>query len=602
MQQTIIANYQEAANKAREQADHYKQQANTYSLLRLGVFAMMVLVVYITVQQDSFVVLGVGIVVLLAAFAALVAQQGKYERLRDYHLDLERINLNEINSLQNSTNLYDNGQKFNNEKHFYTSDLDIFGNASLYNLINRAATSAGNDKLADWLSKPADKATILSRQEAVQEIAANTDWKVNTQTKLLFAAKEDADQMKRLFVYLSTPLHLSGEKWLSIYIKVAPYLLFGMLLAGAFLSPYFTLMALLVALGNIFILLAKGSYILKAGAIADKISDVLAKYAVVFNAIETQQWQSQRCAQLHDKLKENQTSKNIAELSKLINKLSYSLIMIVGFILNVFFLWALKQIILIEKWKRNNHQNFEEAFDVIAEFEALISLAVPAINYPHWVYPTIAETDGYTLKAKHVAHPLIRGKRVDNDYELQDAFKIDIITGSNMAGKSTFLRTIGINTVLALSGAPVCASEMEVSVITIVSYMRIKDSLNESTSTFKAELDRLQMLLAAVENEHRVFFLIDEMLRGTNSMDKYLGSKAVIEQLIAQKGVGMVATHDLQIARLEDKYPNYVRNYYFDIQVIEGEMLFDYKLKHGECKTFNASLLLKQIGINVQAE
>ncbi|QXV65341.1 DNA mismatch repair protein MutS [Mucilaginibacter sp. 21P] len=602
VQQTIIANYEEAANKARRQADHYKQQANTYSLMRLGIFAMMIFVVYITVQQDSFVVLGVGTVLLLAAFVALVAQQGKYERLRDYHLDLERVNLNEINSLQTGTNLYDNGQKYSNEKHFYTSDLDIFGNASLYNLTNRAATSAGNDKLAGWLSAPANKATILIRQEAVQEIAANNDWKVNTQTKLLFAAKEDTDQMKQLLAYLKTPLHLTGERWLSIYIKIAPYLLFGMLLAGAFLSPYFTIIAILLGLVNMSILVAKGSYILKAGAIAGKISDVLASYAVVFNAIESKQWQSQRCAELYEKLKVNQTSKNITELSKLINKLSYSLIMIVGFILNVFFLWALKQIILIEKWKRNNQQNFEEAFDVIAEFEAFISLAVPAINYPDWVYPVIADTEGYTLTAKHIAHPLIRGNRVDNDYELQDAFKIDIITGSNMAGKSTFLRTIGINTVLALSGAPVCAAEMEVSVITIVSYMRIKDSLNESTSTFKAELDRLQMLLAAVEHEHRVFFLIDEMLRGTNSMDKYLGSKAVIEQLIAKKGVGMVATHDLQIARLEDKYPDYVRNYYFDIQVIEGEMLFDYKLKHGECKTFNASLLLKQIGINVEAE
>jgi DNA mismatch repair ATPase MutS len=171
-----------------------------------------------------------------------------------------------------------------------------------------------------------------------------------------------------------------------------------------------------------------------------------------------------------------------------------------------------------------------------------------------------------------------------------------------MAGKSTLLRTIGINTVLALSGAPVCADEMTVSVITMVSYMRIKDSLNESTSTFKAELDRLQMLLAAVENEPKVFFLIDEMLRGTNSVDKYLGSKAVIEQLISKKGVGMVATHDLQIAHLEQKHATYVRNFYFDIQVVNGEMLFDYKMKHGECKTFNASLLLKQIGIDVDAE
>jgi len=169
-----------------------------------------------------------------------------------------------------------------------------------------------------------------------------------------------------------------------------------------------------------------------------------------------------------------------------------------------------------------------------------------------------------------------------------------------MAGKSTFLRTIGINTVLALCGAPVCAAEMKVSVITIITYMRIKDSLNESTSTFKAELDRLQMLLKAVESDQKVFFLIDEMLRGTNSVDKYRGSKAVIEQLIKKKGVGMVATHDLQIAELEAAHPDYVRNFYFDIKVKDGEMLFDYKLKHGECKTFNASLLLKQIGIEVE--
>jgi DNA mismatch repair ATPase MutS len=158
---------------------------------------------------------------------------------------------------------------------------------------------------------------------------------------------------------------------------------------------------------------------------------------------------------------------------------------------------------------------------------------------------------------------------------------------------------LGINTVLALSGAPVCAGEMEVSVMTVITYMRIKDSLNESTSTFKAELDRLEMLLKAVDKEEKVFFLIDEMLRGTNSVDKYLGSKAVIEQLISKQGVGLVATHDLQIAELEKQYPDYIRNFYFDIQIREGEMLFDYKLKHGECKTFNASILLRQIGVDI---
>jgi DNA mismatch repair ATPase MutS len=169
-----------------------------------------------------------------------------------------------------------------------------------------------------------------------------------------------------------------------------------------------------------------------------------------------------------------------------------------------------------------------------------------------------------------------------------------------MAGKSTFLRTVGINAVLAFAGAPVCADRMEITVMNLFAYMRIRDSLNESISTFKAELNRLQLLLEVLKTEGKVFFLVDEMLRGTNSVDKYRGSKAVIETLVKQNAVGMVATHDLQLAELENKYPAYIRNFYFDIQIVNGEMLFDYKLKDGECKTFNASILLKQIGIDVE--
>jgi predicted house-cleaning noncanonical NTP pyrophosphatase (MazG superfamily) len=462
--------------------------------------------------------------------------------------------------------------------------------------------SPGNTKLAAWLSAPAKKDTILERQAAVKEIAGKNQWKLELQTLLLFANKTDANQLKGLFNYLHTSLNIPREKALTVYIKIAPYLLLAAII-GCFYWPIMQLAALLLGAANLVIVAFNGGYIAKSSAIADKISKILAAYSVVFNKIENEEWQAPYNNALTKKIKENATSKNIAGLAKLIDKMSYSLIMIVGFVLNIFFLWALKQTIAIEQWKRNNHESLEDAFEVIAEFEALISIAGLQFNYPEWSTPQIEDGEAYTLIAKNVAHPLINRKvSVTNDYELTDTFKIDIITGSNMAGKSTFLRTIGINTVLALCGAQVCADSMQVSVMTMVSYMRIKDSLNERTSTFKAELDRLQMLLAAVEKEYKVFFLIDEMLRGTNSVDKYLGSKAVIEQLIAKNAVGMVATHDLQIAQLEDKYPDYVRNFYFDIQVKDGEMLFDYKMKHGECKTFNATLLLKQIGINIIPE
>jgi DNA mismatch repair ATPase MutS len=595
----IINSYQSHASAAADEASRYKKLADKYSLMRLAVFFLMALSVYLGIQVNDFSVIAVCFVILLLCFAWLVQRQSIYEQKRKYYADLERVNNNEITSMLDRSNIYNNGARYGNEKHYYTSDLDIFGNASLFSLINRTATSVGNNKLAAWLSAPADRDTILLRQQSADEIAAKDQWKVELQTLLLFANGTDINRFQQLFNYLKSPLNIPGEKALSKYITVAPILL-SVAIVGAFFNPVFQLLTLVLAAANLIIVSSKGSYIIKSSFIADKISDVLAAYAVAFNKIEAEKWDASLNMELAGRIIEKQTSKHIAQLSQLIHKLGYNLVMIVNFVLNVFFLWALKQVIAIEKWKRDNYHDLEDAFNVIAEFEALYSIAGLRINYPDWAIPQIAEGDSYTVAGKALGHPLIKASgRVENDYVLSNTFKVDIITGSNMAGKSTFLRTVGINSVLALCGAPVCAERMEVSVITLVSYMRIKDSLNESTSTFKAELDRLQMLLAAVENEPKVFFLIDEMLRGTNSVDKYLGSKAVIEQLIKKKGVGMVATHDLQIAKLEDKYPDYVRNFYFDIQIINGQMLFDYKLKPGECKTFNASLLLKQIGIDV---
>lgn len=602
MEQDIINDYQQRIIAAQQQVNNYKKLINTYSFMRLGVIALLVLAITIGKMQDSFTLIAIAAFILLFVFAWLVSKQSAFEAQKEYFQHLLRVNENEVSSVLNHKNIYGNGQQYSNEKHFYTSDLDIFGDASLFQLINRSATKAGNDKLAGWLSKPSPKNIILNRQDAVKEISTKNSWKLDLQARLLFANNKDAIQLNSLFAYLRLPLNLPGEKWMSIYAKITPFLLSAAII-GSFFYSFVTFAAIAIVVFNLALLTAKSEYLVKSAAIADKIGKVLANYAIVLKVIETEQWQSSGCKDLNQKLNNGRTQKSIEELSILINKLGYTLIMIVGFILNVFFLWAIKQVIAIENWKRQNRDDIETAFDVIAEFEALISIGSLAINYPEWSYPQIADGDGYTVSAKNLAHPLINKQyRVANDYKLDNTFNIDIITGSNMAGKSTFLRTIGINTVLALSGAPVCASEMQVSVITIISYMRIKDSLNESTSTFKAELDRLQMLLTAVSNEPKVFFLIDEMLRGTNSVDKYLGSKAVIEQLISKKGVGMVATHDLQIAQLEQKYPNYVRNFYFDIQVIDGEMLFDYKIKHGECKTFNASLLLKQIGIDVGTE
>jgi hypothetical protein len=601
MEQDILTQHTQAAELAQQQADGFAKQANTYSLYRLGIFALFIASVVVTVSEDNILILVAAVLVLGFVFAKLVGRQNEFETAKNFYLDLKKVHENEAGSMAAHSNIYPDGSWFADDKHHYTADLDIFGKSSLFQLINRSATLNGNIKLANWLLAPAKKEVILSRQDAVKELAAKADWKLTFQANLLFSLKQHREQVKNLVAYLKTPVELDNEKFLRLYSQAAPFVLLAMLVAGYFYKPVLYVIVPVMWF-NYRQASTRTKIVDKTDLIAGRIDTALKHFVLAFRNIEQMEWSTAYTQSISKKLNDHDgqlVSEKIKQLSLFINKLNYRLNLVLKVLLNAIFIWDIRQLIVIEAWKKANHENFETAFDVIAEFECLISLAVPAINYPDWAYPAIADTEGYTLTAKNIAHPLIRGKRVDNDYELNNAFSIDIITGSNMAGKSTFLRTIGINTVLALAGAPVCAAAMQVSVITMAAYMRIKDSLNESTSTFKAELDRLQMLLAAVENEHRVFFLIDEMLRGTNSVDKYLGSKAVIEQLIAKKGVGMVATHDLQIARLEDKYPDYIRNYYFDIQVIGGEMLFDYKIKHGECKTFNASLLLKQIGIDV---
>lgn len=601
MTQDIIDDYKNRVKLAVAEAEKYKELSNNYSLLRLVVFVLFILAVIIAVKLDTFSIIAIAAVTLVFCFMWLVSRQSEFDKQKAYYQNLKRVNENETQSITDHKNIYPNGQQFADEKHFYTSDLDIFGEASLFQLLNRAATARGNQKLGGWLNAAADKPEILSRQQAIKELAGKIDWKQDMQARLLFAMDEKTGHLDALFSHLQTPIELKGRKWIVPYIKLAPWLLLVLVIGGYFYHPINTV-AIVLAIFNMGLVSSRGSFIAKSSSMADKMGDVLGSYAEAFKRIELEQWEQDRCRNLAGKLILDGASKKIAELAALINKLGYCLNMIVGSILNLFFLWALKQTIAIEDWKRDNQHNLEEAFDIIAEFETMLSLAGLHINYPDWCFPQIAEGEGYTLIVEKLAHPLIyKGIRVANDYSLANAFSIDIITGSNMAGKSTFLRTIGINTVLALCGAPACADNMQVSVMEIITYMRIKDSLNESTSTFKAEIDRLKMLLTEVAGDKKVFFLVDEMLRGTNSVDKYRGSKAVIIQLMTNKGVGMVATHDLQIAELEKDYPDYIRNFYFDIQVRDGEMLFDYKIRHGECKTFNASLLLKQIGINVDS-
>jgi DNA mismatch repair ATPase MutS len=267
--------------------------------------------------------------------------------------------------------------------------------------------------------------------------------------------------------------------------------------------------------------------------------------------------------------------------------------------LNLLLLWNLQQVLDLEKWKATAQNNFNSWFRALAHFEALNSFGIIYFNHPRWIFPVVNE-EYFSIEVKEVGHPLIPAeKRINNFIDIPANSELMLVTGSNMAGKSTYLRSIGINVVLAMAGAPVCAQSFSVSHVQLISSMRITDNLEESTSTFYAELKKLKTIIEKVNAGDKVFILLDEILRGTNSLDRHTGSKALIKQLIKKKAAAIIATHDLELANLKEDFSKNILNYHFDVQVSNDELYFDYRLKPGVCNSLNASILMKKIGIEL---
>lgn len=594
--------YQDNIKQATIKLSALEKNINTNSLLRLGVILVGGGVLFKVFQLNDVWLLLIAVLAIVLSFAYLVLRQSRLEKAKAEAQAFLRVNQNEVSLLEGGVNMYEDGGGYDNGKHPYVSDLDIFGPKSLFAKINRAGTADGVERLASWLNDAGTKKQILTRQEASAELYAKGEWIQELQTKLLFNLGQKTNIRTFLSRYLQDGGLKFGSALMRFYVPIAPYLLIVGGLVSLFFHPIWNLLLLLgiAHLGWTLALAGKVSYF---SSRIDKIGATLIAYSDAVRMIEEEEFLADMTKDLQEKLKtEDHENLSVAfrRLGALVDKLDARNNILIGSILNIVFLWDFKQVMAIVNWKKNYEGNILNTFDIVADFEALVSLAVLKRNHQEWTTPVILDNiqqDG--IVAKGINHPLIPiEKAVENDYDARD-HRIALVTGSNMAGKSTFLRTIGINAVLAYAGAVVCGRSLQLPIYKMVSYMRIKDDLNESTSTFKAELDRMKFILEMVEREDDTFVLIDEMLRGTNSVDKYLGSKAIIKKLIAMDGKGMVATHDLQLASLQDDYKGILKNYHFDIQVEKGEMLFDYKLKEGKCTIFNASLLLKGIGVEV---
>jgi hypothetical protein len=331
-----------------------------------------------------------------------------------------------------------------------------------------------------------------------------------------------------------------------------------------------------------------------------KSADLLQTYAAIISLIEAKKFNTLKLNVLQQIFRSQPTASSaIKRLSQLVSRLDARLNIMVSIPLNLYFFWDIHVSLALEKWKKQHAGDIEPWLNAMAEFEVLTSMANMAFNNPAWVLPEIVP--GYfTLKAGNTGHPLIpENRRILNDIEISQGGKIVVVTGSNMSGKSTFLRTCGVNAVLAMAGAPVCASSFMISHVQVYSSMRISDSLEDNTSSFYAELKRLAAIIKQAEQDPKIFLLLDEILRGTNSNDRFTGSVALIKQLAGYGTAAVVATHDLKLAELEKDLPGKIDNYHFDVKVDGEELYFDYKLTPGVCTSLNASILMKKMGIRV---
>ncbi|MCX2482491.1 MutS-related protein [Pedobacter sp. MR2016-24] len=596
---SILKDYQNSVGIQETLISTLKKTLNNISLLRLALFLAEIILISIVISTGYHWILGLLMFVPVICFMLLVKRQTAVQQELNYAEKLLFIFQNEVAVIAGGKNGYKHGGAFADELHPYSSDLDIYGSGSLYALVNRSNTINGMKILADTLGKPTKRLNITDRQQAIAELTRHIDQTFHFRAGLQNHQPEQLEIIEEKLTHqMPAQLTFIHHKILRLYTQIAPVFSIGLLVLGSVFGGAFwqALAAVLLfnsALTFFYLKQINQVYYGFSGS-----SSLLNAISGTIKWTEEVKWESSYIKSFFKhEANDVPLSKQIKELSGIIQSFDVRLNFLLAALFNVFLLWDFRCTMKLDSWQRRSSALLIGGLYTISQFEELISFATLNYNEPEWVFPAITET--FELKASGIGHPLIEaGKRVINDYEFNINPTVDIITGSNMAGKSTFLRTVGINMVLAFAGAPVCATEMKVSFFEMLTYMRIKDSLNDQTSTFKAELNRLKMILAGVREKAHPLVLIDEMLRGTNSKDKYLGSKVFIQKMIVEQTPALFATHDLQLSEMVEDAPALIRNYHFDIQLAESEMHFDYKLKDGACRTFNAAILLKEIGLS----
>ena len=557
--------------------------------MRLAVFLITAIVIYLTIANWQLAAI-IGLVGIGIFLYLLIRYNNKKSELQLQEA-LVDINSEELLMADRTFHHRYAGEDFLDTKHPYSLDIDLFGRGSFFQYINRTAINEGTALLASLLCENNLK-DIPERQEAIQELSRHQEWQ---QHYAAVAGIIKVETFAKTIISWLTSYQSAIPKWMpwaSIIMSVISLLLLGLSIAELItieLFGYWLFVGLAIT----------GLYLKKVNVLAhqtDKIKDTFRQYANLLEQIEQKNFESQllKSQQKRIESKDIRASAIFSRFSKHLDALDNRNNLISAIFGNGYFLVDLKNAVKVERWIETYGHKVSDWFEVVTFFDAYNSLGVFAFNHPSHSFPNISSSKT-AIKAMALGHPLLDpGKRVDSDIHINNQ-EFFIITGANMAGKSTFLRSVSLHIVMANVGLPVCATSSTYSPIKLITSMRTTDSLTDDSSYFFSELTRLKFIVDQIEDEP-YFIILDEILKGTNSTDKAIGSRKFVEKLVEGSATGIIATHDLSLCAIADQLQD-VKNYYFDAEIVNDELFFDYTLKKGICQNMNASFLLKKMEI-----
>lgn len=595
--------YKNRIEKYEKIQNQYRQTLNFYSILRLLVFVLGLLGAIAFYRRAHMELFIMDIIVFALIFIVVAYLHSKAIENKKRIEVLKSINESSLKRVEgNWKEFEEKGEGFLDKEHNYTNDLDIFGESSLYQWINTAVTIRGKEKIQELLSGKCflDTDTILKRQKAIKELGDMIDFRQQYEGEALIQ-KQNMKNPEGLIAWGKN----SKKFYTRSLLRVAFILLSIFTVSSIFLYFYNKSIPIYVAelsiLINIIVLKIDKKFILTEIEAIYEHKKSLNAYVNMIELVEKTDFSSPYINDIKNKLIREKDKSSAEQLKELANITSfiYDRQNLFYMILNGFFFMDYQVMISLQRWKCKYGSNIENWIEVLASIEELNSFSLIHHDNKAWCFPELVEEDSLKVEGISIAHPLIGERAVSNDLTVGKGKDILLITGSNMSGKSTLLRTMGVNLVLAYSGAPVRASKFNCSLMKIYTCMRTGDNLEQNISSFYAEILKIKKLIEGSKANEKVFFLLDEIFKGTNSIDRHRGAQILINNLSKRNAIGLVSTHDLELADME-KTNSKVINYHFEEYYSNNEIRFDYKLRRGVSNTRNALYLMKMAGIEIE--